>query len=1170
MKETEESVESAAPTAEEPAAAGAALTGAFGGASRSALARQALAMQAAAGNRATAALAARMVARAPTMPANAAAPRDDPINLAIPDLVKQRDAVVAQRDALAASVSYHEEAGPLTPELTAKNEADKAEIKRLNGEIVQRNKDLDTLDPSSPITAQQRNDIIARYQIVGLPDQTRNGLTGQAYANQQGMGLGKGGTLTKDGYVLTPSGSIETKVETNNKDDVKSTTTERSSTHRIGAAGGWDVTNTKKTSTIEGDKTSSDERTSKHGLTAFGDPGYSYSYDQKKSSADAAAGTSSSSSKKFEAGAGLGGGNLGYTTQTNGGSQQKFDASVKRGNNAATLGGGYTSSSGKFDDDNALTQGTKQNVSGSGGVFTDKDKGTGYGGDLGYTPTFVKKNPQVKDFEGEQKGAGRQYEGAPTIAAGGRVWTNIKKDPDSDKYLLVTTVNLSVSLGLTGSAGKESANKEKASIGLNASGSAGGEVVFRRLLTETQTTQYLADIKNGGTGSFPEHKLLQIGLKDGWKQAKTSWEAMIRSDPALVLSLQQGESLDATREVGGGGGLTGSAGDGDAGVGANLSGTYKHRVKVSQFKDKTDRADEVRVRIEEVDETGVTYGGSASATMVSGAVSHTTGTTGGRSATFRLNTGSSDFAAVLAALNTAMTLDDLDLFQKKYKSLLIGSSDISGESSGTDVAVTAGPEWLKLKGNIGGSAKTSAEVEKDAEGKRTGGTYSGANTTGGGGGALGLNYQQSVTETYEGKVKDLHDEAGDYQVGTAKTGSAETKTNWGKSWDAGKAALKGDKLKLVTDGVGGVMQTDTTTSESLNAGNKEFDDIVSEAHDETSWNSHEVGARRPKWVKAGAAIRAASKWNDSKNRWDYDIHAIQKIMSGAMANETGGAKDAVDNVIRSTKSGQGGVRSEFPGELASLEKDFTDLVVTDPVASLSSLRVADKVLIDNMGKSDQKPVSDAYSKAVSELHGVRDRLEALAKGLSGKEGLFSAPGVHAEMLAAIIKRLHSVNSEITAAETHIAGPTTVAGGYTESIEDGPVDYKAKFQDEQKLKTSEDSAIKEHNKAEVPEKQQALESMVRQMSALESGIPGLLAKSDSLAGDLTGNVNEINKALNNAKGMFGQWRSLLAECDRLVEWYPGVNGGSAAVKRDAMKGLMAKYEASCAKASKTPW
>ena len=553
--------------------------------------------------------------------------------------------------------------------------------------------------------------------------------------------------------------------------------------------------------------------------------------------------------------------------------------------------------------------------------------------------------------------------------------------------------------------------------------------------------------------------------------------------------------------------------------------------------------------------------------MIGGTVTHTEGESTGRSATFRLNTGASDFAAVLAALNAAMTVADLDLFMKKYKDLLIGSSDISGTNSGTDVAVTAGPEWLKAKANIGGSGKTSAEVEKDAEGKRTGGTYSGSNTTGGGVGALGVNFQQSVTETYDGKVKDLHDAAGDYQVVTAKTASAETKTNWSKSWDAAKKAMAGDKLKLATDGAAGVMQTDTVTSESLNAGNKEFDDLVSEAHDETSWNSHEVGGRRPAWVKAGAAIRAASKWNDGKNRWDYDAHAIQRILSGVMANEAGGAKASIDNVIRSTKTGQGGVRTEFPGELAPLEKDFTDLVVTDPVATLGSLREADRLL---MGNSAQKVVSDAYATAITDLHGVRDRLEALARGLSGKEGLFSAKGVHGEMLAAIIRRSNQINGEIAGAEAHIAAPVVVAGGYTETLDNGPVDYKAKFEGEQQQKTLEDTEQKERNKAEVPQRQQELEGKVRQMSALESGIPGLLEKSDSLVGDLTGNVNEINKALNNAKGMFGQWRGLLAECDRLVEWYPGVNGGSANVKRDAMNTLIGKYQDACKRASKSPW
>ena len=564
LKATEESVESAAPTAEEPAAVAAALSGGFGGASASHLARRALAMQAGAGNRATAALAARMLAREPNLPPNAAAPRQDPINEAIPILVEQRDAAVAKRDALAATVQSTDRAmaaaaserASVKPEVVTKQEADKSELKRLNSDIVQRNKDLATLDPNSPITRQQRNDIIARYQIVGLPDQAGSAPTGRAFLNDEGMKSAKRVTVTKDGIVFAPSGSIETRTETDANDNVKSTTTERSGTHRIGNAGGYDFAGTKKTTTIEGDKTDTVEGTSKHGVNLLGDPGYTYAYEQKKSSSDAAAGTSSSSSRKFEAAAGLGGGSLAYTGKDDGGPQSKFDASVKRGNNAATLGGGYTRSSGTFDDENALTKGTKHAVSGSGGVYTDKDKGVGYGGDLGYTPTSVNKNPQVKDYLDDNKGAGRQREWAPTIAAGGRVWTNVKKDPDSEKYLLITTVNLSLSLGLSGSAGKESANKEKASIGVSASGSAGGEVVFRRLLSETDTTQYLEDIKNGGTGSLPEHKLLQIGVTQGWEQAKKTWDNMVRSDPALVRSLQQGESLDVTREVGGRAGST--------------------------------------------------------------------------------------------------------------------------------------------------------------------------------------------------------------------------------------------------------------------------------------------------------------------------------------------------------------------------------------------------------------------------------------------------------------------------------------------------------------------------------------------------------------------------------------------------------------------------------------
>jgi hypothetical protein len=1111
------------------------------------IATRILGLQRTAGNRAVG----RMLARQP-LPAVGADPRPEAAPLRDQLIAQQRGLEfsrgewITDRDRLEEEAAANKRAkvpNPATEE--AARTLFSGQVDRHNAALLQIKKDLDLLN-SPTATPQQLNDLVARRGLKVAVDEERF-QTGSQVPGREGAGtsrwqLGAGG-VTKTGSTGT------TRVLIDADGEPRSVTTERITTRTFGAFSA-DFVDTKKTTNVKGDKSWSTDVTDKTAVNWL-DPGITRSRETKRTGADGKVETD-----KREGTIGISGVQGSRTTGTTDAgktNQTTVSGGFKRGDNQATLGGGYSNKSGKVDDEGNLTQGFTKKASGSGGVYTDKDKGVGVGGDAGLGTDYVNKKPT--NAEGAKAGetGTRSVTAGASIGGGGRFFTNVRKIEGKDEFLIITTILLSGTVALTGGAEQESANKDKAGVTGSYSYSRTDTITFTRKLPTAEAKKYLDDLNaRGGSGTFKEHDVLRTGFENGWTKAKDAYMTMRGNPAGLARDLKEGESIDDTLETSHtlGGGASG--GSGETGLGVIYSRAWKGRVGARI--EGVNAAGNTVVAITVIEGEAETKGASVTQGPAGGGASWDEAKHGGKTYRFEVKReGNPSCDAQINELVKINTIEGLEAARKRYPGMFAGSVELAGDASGEKVTVTLGKGPLSLTGTLGGTGTFDKAIERDKDDNIIKGTYTGTSSSGGTIGIGSLKPGATRDEKYTGVVEEVEDPYAEdapfgppapgedpkkyqqkkAQVLTGKGTRSDTTTSVDKTIEAGKRAWK-DPGRLVTDGLGSVLASETTAEAATMYGQGQYDAIVAEALDAATWNRHRVDHLRGEWIRYGAALRAAvdrSKSTDGK--LVYDGHKVQEATARWNEQKVGGAQDTLEHVTAPIGGAGAGLdKVVFPAGMESLEPEYVAVVVKDPVRFLPSLAAADKALA--AGSTD---MPDKYKAAIGELNGIHKRLKALQAEIFNKADKFAdKPGVQSSMLARITNRLKQVVNEIAAAQEHIAGGSTIPA------EPPPPGTKATPQ-EQKERDAADAANAAAEQARIqrerPAKQTEFNDHFLVMSSYRQEIPSELDEVRKLydgGSGLTANVQAINRVLDTVRRKLDDWDTRQAACRDLGSRY----------------------------------
>jgi hypothetical protein len=872
-----------------------------------------------------------------------------------------------------------------------------AQVAAAQGRMLQARKDYDLLD-SPAATPQQLQELLARRGIgvPATPQVEHSGAPALQGSGISGWGLSDKG-LTKQ------SGTATTRTVIGPDGKPVAITDEDSASTNIGAGSIKRVAGTKVT-TVDADKTSVvDENKTKSVDVLKGEGSISR---ERNTEVTDDAGTKTKTADKTTYTAGVGGIVRAKEDSTQvgdklAGTSSNFGIAREPGQLGITAGQG--SRSGTMigpPGQEKLDRGVERSDKITGGLVSD-DKGTGLG---------VGASQDRKTLFGDGKSAGT------TVAGGGRCQALVKEIPGSEPPRFTITTTISFDLKLGASAGKELEAKPgeqkdtglKGNVTIGAGASVGMYASFKHELNEAQAKEYIEFVKQNGRGSsLPEHRILATGASEGWEAAKRLWQAL-NGSPELLKTLKPGEEVDTNVEVGGeakvgvGGG---ESGQGGLSLGGEGSVKGKHKIRVTS----AGRADGKVVLTAAIEDEGEVAGALAASYGGVGGKGGISATKGmGRTIAFVLDPKDPAFASQVAAINGAVTPEDLDDFARHHHDLVDTTTekDVTGE--GTTAGLNVGP----LAVDMFGKGKLTSEVTRDKDGNVIASKYTGENEGGGTVGVGPVKVGDSKAEKYVGEVD---------KAGKAKGELSETS----RSTSVGKSILSAGG-KITNDPLGTLLNPSKLVDEQVDQKGTAIADpqvmgICYAALDKSKWDWKVGGMRHDDWVAAGNKIRNACVVRGAGRDAEIvsvDKHAVQQALAEWTKSDVEGRKEVLDSIIRPLGGMPEGKAFAFPDGTENLKPEWDALVIADPLEGARATL------------ADKKP-----KEALGEMQAVRGRVAHLYASVNSAPAKWAGLEIQrAEMLGHINNRGNEIDQAIrdlaktmpAAAKPSVTGTGTTA------------------------------------------------------------------------------------------------------------------------------------------------
>ena len=638
----------------------------------------------------------------------------------------------------------------------------------------------------------------------------------------------------------------------------------------------------------------------------------------------------------------------------------KSTSSFTRGDGKVGWSKSATEKKGTQDDSGALTKGTENTTTRSGGAVVGPDGVGAYGG-------------TGKSYS-QTRGSGVKT--GQTLGLDGKVVANVTQVPDSDpaKYQVSITISLTGKVGGSGSYEKEpKVNDEKlgkGSVSGTVSGSLSGTATFVHIYDDAETQKYMAQVTSQGASGGPkELQIVEMLARGKLSDAKALMNNVSAAwTPDGALALKDGESTDVSIDLKGDAGLT--LGGDSNGFGAKVSGSATAGGTLKRTMAK--KGGKIVVTLSVITTTGHGLGGSASMEMAGGGYQANSATTQTESATFTLDPENHAYPEIFESLRSIATADGVRQARAAHAGLVTAYTTGDGNSSSGTTTATVGPLGLELTDKSSYDHATAV----DDHGQKTE-SYTGAH---GGGAAItgpaGFRVAHSETDTVAATVDSTGKASGDVSTTT-------TDTSWGASWDALKKSWSDNKLGLAT-GSAKVMQ-ETTEVCGMKLSDTDFGTISAVAADPKRWQRVVESPRvYGAWMATGREIAAVNG----------DRQKIAKALA-TYGSENDGATHAIERIVRPAGSTDGGTLYDWPAELSSEKATYSSLITGDPLSAVKA-----------------KEETGDNKAALEAAKGAMTRIDALIASMRDKQDKFTDGNALGQMLAAAADRRAQVAKEI--------------------------------------------------------------------------------------------------------------------------------------------------------------
>lgn len=651
------------------------------------------------------------------------------------------------------------------------------------------------------------------------------------------------------------------------------------------------------------------------------------------------------------------------------GTRSVTGTAVTRGEGNLAVTGGKDVTRGTFDEEGNLQKGTQTGYKAGGGVIAGPEGFGGLGSASAQRTTAY----------------GKGFTTTRSIAGNARVVVNATQVEGADppRYQLTVTITVGASGTLGGGVGQ----KGTASGSVSLTGSITGTFVHR--FTAEETRRYLGDLaREGAGGAEKELRVVDLVARGGVAEARQLLTTLA-APPSAKEAAGLAEGDQATLEVQKGiGGSLGATSAGRSPVGAEVS--YSRSKSLKRTVARKDGA--VLVTVEVVSETAGSIGASGSSGGVGGGLGHGRKTSEGRSVTFRLNPGDPDYQPRfdrILAVDDAAGLTALASFDP-------ARVEGTGFSAGWSTTLTPKVSIAGAEASISTTHAYAEKVVADAEGRRkqfTGSSGGGVDVGVASGPKLGYRTEQAVTAAVgpDGKA------TGDVSTTTSETDLGASARALASAAD--KTPIAG-VIGLVTGGTK-LLQSRTEVT-GMKLSDDDFGAIAAASRERGRWDRAfrgRVNQSFQEWQRLGRRIAAGGG----------DREAMSRALA-QYASENDQASDAVQAVVRPQGQAEGGVRYDWPSELAKEREAFETIVVGDRVARLRA-----------------RAAAGAFEEAQAGLNADNARLAKAAGAITAAAERFSDVAAVAEMLRRIGGRQTEIRAELRRLKAALAPGEPAAG-----------------------------------------------------------------------------------------------------------------------------------------------
>lgn len=361
---------------------------------------------------------------------------------------------------------------------------------------------------------------------------------------------------------------------------------------------------------------------------------------------------------------------------------------------------------------------------------------------------------------------------------------------------------------------------------------------------------------------------------------------------------------------------------------------------------------------------------------MSGGLSYGRTTSEGRAVTFRLNPGDPDYRTRFDRILAVDGAAELTALAAADPTRVVGTESGSGWS--TTLTPKVGVAGLEAS-----ISTTHSFAEKTVVGEEgTHKLFSGA--TGGGlkaGAASGPQLEYRTEQAVTAAVGPGNRATGDVSTTTSETDLGASARALASAADQSPVA---SALKLATGG-SKLLQPRTEVI-GMKLSDDDFATIASISREPGRWNHAFRGriASFQDWQLLGRRIAAGGA----------DREAMSRALA-EYASRNDGASDAVQAVVRPQGQAEGGVRYDWPAELAKEREAFETIVVGDRVAHLKA-----------------RAAAGAFEEAQAGLKADNLRLDKAARAITAASEQFTDVAAVAEMLRRIGDRQTEIRAEL--------------------------------------------------------------------------------------------------------------------------------------------------------------